>query len=161
MVNVNTEECIGCGYCINECPVQAISEDGDVVKVDQMSCNTVQTGCTNCADICPEECITIDETPPDPPEPPGSGSRPCVVNCHVGAIAPKKVDNYGYFGGHWEMFIDHTICDKCIDTPTPTVMQCMLHCPTSPKSIELNENGYPVINAGRCNETGASDYHCQ
>ncbi len=46
------DECTACGTCIDECPVEAISE-GDVYKIDPDIC----TDCGACADVCPVEAI--------------------------------------------------------------------------------------------------------
>ena len=43
-----TEECLACGACEGECPVQAISE-GDVYKIDADTC----IDCGACASVCP------------------------------------------------------------------------------------------------------------
>jgi len=51
-----SEECIACGTCIYECPVNAISE-GDIYKIDADLC----TDCGSCAEVCPVDCISIDE----------------------------------------------------------------------------------------------------
>lgn len=47
-----SEECTACGSCIDECPVEAISE-GDIYKIDPDVC----TDCGACADVCPVEAI--------------------------------------------------------------------------------------------------------
>ncbi len=47
-----TEECIACGSCLPECPVEAISE-GDIYVIDPELC----TDCGACADVCPTEAI--------------------------------------------------------------------------------------------------------
>ena len=47
-----TDECTACGTCIDECPVEAISE-GDIYKIDPDLC----TDCGACADVCPVEAI--------------------------------------------------------------------------------------------------------
>lgn len=48
MAYVINEDCIACGTCIDECPVNAISE-GDIYKIDPDAC----TDCGTCADACP------------------------------------------------------------------------------------------------------------
>lgn len=48
-----TDECISCGTCADECPVEAISEGGDIYEIDQDIC----TQCGNCVDVCPVEAI--------------------------------------------------------------------------------------------------------
>ena len=45
-------DCTACGTCIDECPVEAISE-GDIYKIDADAC----TDCGSCADVCPMEAI--------------------------------------------------------------------------------------------------------
>ncbi|OQA00376.1 MAG: Ferredoxin [Bacteroidetes bacterium ADurb.Bin408] len=47
-----SEDCTACGSCIDECPVEAISE-GDIYKIDPEIC----TDCGSCADVCPVEAI--------------------------------------------------------------------------------------------------------
>mgnify|MGYP003773270371 CR=1 FL=1 len=52
MAYVINDDCIACGSCIDECPVEAISE-GDIYVIDPDLC----TDCGTCADICPSEAI--------------------------------------------------------------------------------------------------------
>jgi len=52
MAYVINEDCTACGTCIDECPVDAISE-GDIYKIDPEVC----TDCGSCADVCPVEAI--------------------------------------------------------------------------------------------------------
>lgn len=47
-----TEECRACGRCMNECPVEAISE-GDIYKIDPEKC----IGCGACTTVCPVDAI--------------------------------------------------------------------------------------------------------
>lgn len=47
-----TDDCTACGTCIDECPVDAISE-GDIYVIDPDLC----TDCGACADVCPVEAI--------------------------------------------------------------------------------------------------------
>ena len=46
------EDCIACGSCIGECPVECISE-GDIYVIDPETC----TDCGACAASCPVEAI--------------------------------------------------------------------------------------------------------
>jgi ferredoxin len=48
-----TDECIACGSCEGECPVEAISEGEEKYTIDEKLC----TDCGACADICPVEAI--------------------------------------------------------------------------------------------------------
>jgi len=52
MAYVISEDCIACGSCISDCPVEAISE-GDIYSIDPEMC----TDCGTCADSCPTEAI--------------------------------------------------------------------------------------------------------
>jgi NAD-dependent dihydropyrimidine dehydrogenase PreA subunit len=53
MAYVITDECIACGSCEDECPVEAISEGDDIYMINPDLC----TDCGACADICPVEAI--------------------------------------------------------------------------------------------------------
>ncbi|MGI6567755.1 MAG: 4Fe-4S binding protein [Firmicutes bacterium] len=48
MAHVITDECISCGACEAECPVEAISEGEDKYVIDADLC----TDCGACADVC-------------------------------------------------------------------------------------------------------------
>ncbi len=50
------DECINCGACEPECPVEAISEKDDVRWIDPDVC----TSCGACADVCPTGAIIED-----------------------------------------------------------------------------------------------------
>jgi ferredoxin len=47
------EECIACGSCVPECPVEAISEGDPIYVIDAAKC----TDCGACAEVCPVEAI--------------------------------------------------------------------------------------------------------
>ncbi len=51
------DECIKCGICVDECPVEAISEGDETYIIDEDKC----TDCGACADACPSEAIIIKE----------------------------------------------------------------------------------------------------
>ncbi len=46
-----TEECIACGACEAECPVEAISEGDGIFVINPDTC----TECGACADVCPTD----------------------------------------------------------------------------------------------------------
>ncbi len=44
-----SDDCISCGACAAECPVEAISDGGDKYVIDADTC----IDCGNCAEVCP------------------------------------------------------------------------------------------------------------
>ena len=54
MAYIITDECIACGSCEEECPVEAISEGDEKYVIDANLC----TNCGACADVCPVEAIS-------------------------------------------------------------------------------------------------------
>ena len=49
MAYVISDECISCGACASECPVEAISEGDGKYVIDAASC----IDCGNCSNVCP------------------------------------------------------------------------------------------------------------
>ncbi|MCL5037941.1 MAG: 4Fe-4S binding protein [Chloroflexi bacterium] len=54
MAYVISEECVSCGTCEPECPVEAISDGEDKYIIDPDKC----TECGACAEVCPVEAIS-------------------------------------------------------------------------------------------------------
>ena len=54
MAYVIGNDCVACGTCIDECPVEAISE-GSIYSINPNTC----TECGSCAAVCPTEVITL------------------------------------------------------------------------------------------------------
>ncbi len=52
MAYVISNDCTACGTCIDECPVEAISE-GDIYKIASDTC----IDCGACSEVCPMEAI--------------------------------------------------------------------------------------------------------
>ena len=52
MAYVISEECVACGTCSEECPVEAIKE-GEPYVIDEEKC----TDCGSCSEVCPTEAI--------------------------------------------------------------------------------------------------------
>jgi uncharacterized protein (DUF362 family)/Pyruvate/2-oxoacid:ferredoxin oxidoreductase delta subunit len=52
---VAPELCTACETCIDQCPVSALSMNGDVPRVDADTCIT----CFCCQEVCPEKAITL------------------------------------------------------------------------------------------------------
>ena len=55
-----SEECIACGTCIDECPVDAISE-GDIYVINPDTCNECedQDDGQLCVNVCQVDCIGL------------------------------------------------------------------------------------------------------
>lgn len=53
MAHVITDECVGCGICVDECKVGAIKEENEKFSIDPELC----TDCGTCADNCPADAI--------------------------------------------------------------------------------------------------------
>jgi ferredoxin len=53
MAYVISDDCIACGTCIGECPVEAIHE-GEKYSIDADAC----IDCGTCAGVCPTEAIS-------------------------------------------------------------------------------------------------------
>ncbi|MBN2415736.1 4Fe-4S binding protein [bacterium] len=54
MAHKISDECISCGACADECPVEAISEGDDQYVIDADVC----TDCGACVEVCPVEAIS-------------------------------------------------------------------------------------------------------
>lgn len=48
-----TDECIACGVCESECPIEAICEGDPIYTINQTEC----TECATCLDMCPTDAI--------------------------------------------------------------------------------------------------------
>jgi len=50
MLQIRKDLCLGCGLCISNCPLQAISLLWDCAVIDQSRCNQ----CRLCLEVCPQ-----------------------------------------------------------------------------------------------------------
>lgn len=50
---VESDNCFGCAYCADACPVAAISDATTIARILKEYC----TGCGACAPVCPTQCI--------------------------------------------------------------------------------------------------------
>jgi ferredoxin len=54
---VNQDLCVGCGICVDECPVEAITrEESQKATIDDDKC----IRCGKCHDVCPQEAVRHD-----------------------------------------------------------------------------------------------------
>jgi len=53
MAYIITDDCVSCGSCLPECPVEAIKEGDDKYTISAELC----TDCGTCAEVCPVDAI--------------------------------------------------------------------------------------------------------
>ena len=53
---VDKNECVGCGVCVEECPVDAISLVDEIAEINMDEC----IRCGNCHEVCPQEAVKHD-----------------------------------------------------------------------------------------------------
>lgn len=76
------DQCIGCTFCQNECPVEAISYDGDQYQIDPALC----IRCGTCSEVCLMDAIEDTECPRRPEAPHEPVQKSCEL-CIVGGGA--------------------------------------------------------------------------
>ena len=54
---VDNNKCIGCGICVKECPIQAISLENRKAVINMKKC----IRCKKCHEICPQKAIRHDK----------------------------------------------------------------------------------------------------
>ncbi len=63
LLEINGEECTGCGACIDVCPFGSLTLVEDIAEVDE-TC----TACGACLDVCPVDALSLPERPEAPAE---------------------------------------------------------------------------------------------
>jgi len=58
LLEINKDECIGCGACVDVCPFGALSIVDDVAEVNEQC-----TACGACLDVCPVDALSLPERP--------------------------------------------------------------------------------------------------
>lgn len=57
-VTVDTDKCVGCGECVDVCPVEVyVMKDGKSDPENAEEC----LGCESCVEVCEGHCITVEE----------------------------------------------------------------------------------------------------
>ena len=51
---INADDCVSCGTCAEECPVEAISQGDESYVIDEDAC----LSCGSCAGACPCDAIS-------------------------------------------------------------------------------------------------------
>ncbi len=54
-VSITTDDCVGCGSCVDACPEDALELKDEVAVVDADAC----VDCGTCVDECPNECMEM------------------------------------------------------------------------------------------------------
>ena len=76
-MKIDTHKCVGCGFCVRDCPVDAVKLVKKKAVIDDHWC----THCGVCARVCEEEAIAAGETmPPDAIE-----CDACPIKCWINA----------------------------------------------------------------------------
>ena len=57
MAHKITDDCVACGLCAPECPVEAIAEGDPIFIIDAEKC----TDCGSCKEVCPNDAILSPE----------------------------------------------------------------------------------------------------
>ena len=53
---INKDGCVGCGICVEKCPVNAITMEDKKARIDMEKC----IHCGTCHSVCPEEAVRHD-----------------------------------------------------------------------------------------------------
>lgn len=54
---ITVDECVGCGTCVDECPADAITLNGEnIAIVEENEC----LDCGACVDVCPTDAIAME-----------------------------------------------------------------------------------------------------
>jgi uncharacterized protein len=128
--HVVEENCIGCGNCVEVCPVGAASILGEVSRIEREIC----ISCMQCMEACPSEAIDIDWEH-DIPE-----FLECITEYAAGAIKGKE-DRVGYINFLLKITPD---CDCVPWSDAPIVPDIGILASKDP--VALDQVSYDLVN---------------
>jgi Na+-translocating ferredoxin:NAD+ oxidoreductase RNF subunit RnfB len=95
---LNHESCIDCGKCIEACPIDAISRDGENIVIDKDIC----LGCGVCVRSCPNHSLSLKRRKEEIITPVNSVHRTVLMAIERGKLANLIFENQA-FGSHRAM----------------------------------------------------------
>ena len=83
---VDEEKCMGCGDCIDRCPMEILSMQDDIVVMDADRC----IGCGLCVSTCPTEALRMEPRPDRPLPPRDHDSLNAALKASMGTDSPSS-----------------------------------------------------------------------
>ena len=83
---VDQEKCMGCGDCIDRCPMEALSMEDDIVAQDDERC----IGCGLCISVCPTEALRMEPRPDRPLPLPDRESLTAALRASLKTDSPSS-----------------------------------------------------------------------
>jgi ferredoxin len=83
---VDEEKCMGCGDCIDRCPMEVLSMQDDIVVMDADHC----IGCGLCVSTCPTEALRMEPRPDRPLPPQDHDSLNAALKASMGTDSPSS-----------------------------------------------------------------------
>ena len=86
IMTVDEEKCMGCGDCIDRCPMEILSVQDDIVVMDADRC----IGCGLCVSTCPTEALRMELRPDRPLPPRDHDSLNAALKASMGTDSPSS-----------------------------------------------------------------------
>ncbi len=74
-VNISADDCVGCGFCVRDCPLEAVRLVKKRAVVDEARC----TDCGVCLRVCEHAAVTL----PEEPAPDAVVCEACPIRCRI------------------------------------------------------------------------------